>query len=157
MAANLRREAQERGVRPQRLVFAPRVPYAAYRARIPLADLALDTPVYNGGATTLDALACGLPVLASAGSGFAGRMAASALRAAGLEDLVCADLRRYADTAIRLARQRDALDALRQRVLGARSASRLFDVAGRTRQLEAAYLRMHEQAAGGKPPLPFDL
>lgn len=157
MASNLRREAQARGVQPHRLVFAPRVPYADYRNRIPLADLALDTPVYNGGATTLDALACGLPVLTCAGSGFAGRMAASALRAAGMGDMVAADLRGYADTAIRLARQRDALAALKQRVANARTASSLFDAAGRTRQLEAAYLRMHAQAAAGQPPAPFDL
>lgn len=157
MAANLQREAQARGVRPQRLVFAPRVPYAEYRARILLADLALDTRVYNGGATTLDALACGLPVLTCAGSGFAGRMAASALRAAGLDELVCGDLHGYAQTAIRLARQREALAALKQRVTRARTESRLFDVAGRTRQLESAYLRMHERAAGGLPPASFEL
>lgn len=157
MAANLRREAQDRGVRPHRLAFAPRVPYDEYRSRIPLADLALDTPVYNGGATTLDALACGLPVLACAGQGFAGRMAASALRAAGLDELVTADLRGYAETAIRLARRREMLDALKQRVIGARTESRLFDVAGRTRQLEAAFLRMHARAASGQPPAPFDL
>ena len=157
MAANLRREAKDRGVRPQRLVFAARVPYAEYRSRIALADLALDTPVYNGGATTLDALACGLPVLTCQGHGFAGRMAASALQAAGLGDLVAADLRGYAETAVRLARQREALDALRQRVLRARTGSRLFDVAGRTRQLEAAYQRMHDRATSGQAPAPFDL
>lgn len=157
MARNLQREAQERGVRPQRLVFAPRVPYAEYRNRVALADLALDTPVYNGGATTLDALACGVPVLCCASSGFAGRMAASALLAAGLGELVTADLRSYAEVAIRLARQRDALGALRRRVAEARGASRLFDVKRRVGELEAAYLRMLARAATGAAPEPFSL
>jgi predicted O-linked N-acetylglucosamine transferase (SPINDLY family) len=157
MAANLQREALERGVHPHRLVFAQRVPYAEYRARIPIADLALDTPLYNGGATTLDALACGLPVLTCAGSGFAGRMAASALRAAGLDDLVVAELRSYADAAIRLALQRDSLDALKQRVARARTGSRLFDVTRRVRELEASYQRMHARALSGEPPASFDV
>lgn len=156
MKANLSREAQDRGIPADRLVFAPRVPYGTYRARIPLADLALDTPVYNGGATTLDALVAGVPVLTCSGAGFAGRMAASALHAAGLGELVFADLHSYAEAAIRLASNTDERRAMRQRVIDARR-SPLFNVERRARQLEAAYEQMLERSRRGEPPASFDL
>jgi predicted O-linked N-acetylglucosamine transferase (SPINDLY family) len=153
---NLVREAAALGVPAQRLVFAPRVPYAEYRARIPLADLALDTPLYNGGATTLDALVAGVPVLTCPAPGFAGRMAASALAAAGLHELVCRDLDAYTEAAIRLAS-----DAAQRKRLAARVAaslrSPLFDAALRTRQIEAAFEKMFERASRGEPPRSFDL
>ena len=41
--ANLRREAAERGVAPERLVFAPKVSYPDYLARCAIGDLFLDT------------------------------------------------------------------------------------------------------------------
>jgi len=154
MRANLLREAQARGIPPDRLVFAPRVPYDAYRARIGLADLALDTRIYNGGATTLDALLAGVPVLTCSGPGFAGRMAASALHAAGLSDLVFPDLASYARGAIRLASNAGERVRMKERVASARR-SPLFDVERRTRQLEAAYEQMLLRAAAGGAPQSF--
>jgi len=74
---NLRKEAQTRGVDPDRLVFALRVGAPEYRARCRLADLFLDTLPYNGHGTTSDMLWAGLPVLTCAGSTFAGRVAGS--------------------------------------------------------------------------------
>jgi protein O-GlcNAc transferase len=65
-ADNLRREALERVVNPERLVFAKRESYARHLARLPLADLCLDTWPFNGGATTSDALWCGVPVITRA-------------------------------------------------------------------------------------------
>jgi predicted O-linked N-acetylglucosamine transferase (SPINDLY family) len=154
MRANLCREAQARGIPATRLVFAPRVPYEAYRARIPLADLALDTRVYNGGATTLDALIAGVPVMTCSGPGFAGRMAASALHAAGLSDLVFRDLPSYVEGAVRLASNADERRRMRDRVAAARR-SPLFDVERRTRQLEGAYEHMLLRAAAGGTPQTF--
>jgi predicted O-linked N-acetylglucosamine transferase (SPINDLY family) len=58
---NLRREATVRGVAPERLVFAPRVPSDDHLARHRLADLFLDTLPVNAHATASDALWAGLP------------------------------------------------------------------------------------------------
>jgi tetratricopeptide (TPR) repeat protein len=157
MKENLRREAAARGVAAGRLVFAPRARYAEYRARIGLADLALDTHVYNGGATTLDALAAGVPVLTCSAPGFAGRMAASALAAAGLADMVAPDLDAYAARATSLLHDTKGLRALAARVARARQDSSLFDAARRVRELEAAYQKMLERARRGELSASFDL
>ena len=65
---NLRREAEQRGVAPERLIFAASVPLAAdHLARQRQADLFLDTLPYNAHATTADALWAGLPVVTCLG------------------------------------------------------------------------------------------
>ena len=87
-ARNLRREAQARGIAPERLVFAPRVRLDEHLARHRLADLFLDTLPCNAHTTASDALWAGLPILTALGSAFPGRVAASLLYAAGLPELV---------------------------------------------------------------------
>ena len=64
---NLRREAAQRGIGAERLVFAPREPMADYLARHRHADLFLDTLPYNAVGTAYHALLAGLPVLTCAG------------------------------------------------------------------------------------------
>src|SRR5436189_3507313 len=86
---NLRREAQNREVDPNRLVFAQRVSLNKdHLARHRLADLFLDTLPYNAHTTACDALWAGLPVLTCPGETFAGRVAASLLNAVGLSELI---------------------------------------------------------------------
>ena len=89
---NLRRAAEAHGIAPERLVFAPVVKHAEHLARQRLADLFLDTLPVNAHTTASDALSVGLPVVTCTGNAFAGRVAASVLRAAGLPELVASDL-----------------------------------------------------------------
>jgi len=136
--ANLRREAAARGVATHRLVFATRAELPAYLARLKLADLFLDTWPYNAGTTANDALFVGLPLLTLAGETMASRVAASQLATAGLPGLVTRDLAEYEARAIELARSPDKLATLRQKVVDARTASSLFDMASYTRGFEGA-------------------
>ncbi|MCV5090692.1 hypothetical protein OFC13_29120, partial [Escherichia coli] len=82
-------EAVARGINPERLVFAERMPLLAdHLARHRLADLFLDTLPYNAHATACHALWAGVPVLTRLGETFAGRVAASLLQAIDLPELV---------------------------------------------------------------------
>ena len=81
---NLGKEAAARGINPERLVFADRLPLAEHLARHRLADLFLDTLPYNAHTTASDALWAGLPVLTCPGRSFAARVAASLLEAVSL-------------------------------------------------------------------------
>src|SRR5262249_20066069 len=56
MTANLQREAETRGVTPERLIFAERATPSQHLARHRLADLFLDTRPYNAHTTGSDAL-----------------------------------------------------------------------------------------------------
>lgn len=139
--AGLRLEAAAAGVDPERLVIAPRLPPDAHLARCRLADLFLDTLPYNGHTTASDALWAGCPVLTRMGTGFAGRVAASLLRAAGLDEMIAADDDAYLAIARRLAERADGRAALRARLADPRALP-IFDIAGFARKLEEACARM---------------
>ena len=142
--ANLRAAAEARGVPGDRLVFAKGVPLDVHLARHALADLFLDTLPYNAHATASDALWAGLPVLTCLGRSFAGRVAASQLRAAGLSELVTTSLQDYKASAMRLACDAALLSSLRARLVQNRSTVPLFNTDLFRRNIEAAFLDIWE-------------
>jgi protein O-GlcNAc transferase len=137
--ANLRRAAAKRSVDPARLIFAGRVDLAEHLDRQRLADLFLDTVPYNGGATASAALWAGIPLVTCLGTSLVGRMAASMLHAAGLPELVAANLTDYVALAAALARDPTPLQSLRHTLEQSRLSQPLFDTDRFRRHLEAAY------------------
>ena len=154
---NLVRAAAAREIDPARLVFAERSEPEAHLARHRLADLFLDTLPYNAHTTACDALWAGLPVLTCKGAGFAGRVAASLLSAAGIPELVTADLREYEALALRLATDASLLRGLRQRLAQNRSSCPLFDTDRFRRHIENAYTTMWEIHRRGESPRSFSV
>ena len=152
---NLRREARERGVEAERLVFSRPVPLAEFLAMIRLADLFLDTLPYNAHTTANDALWAGLPVLTCVGATFAGRVAGSMLCAVGLPELVTWSLEEYERLALALARTPPMLQELRARLALDRSTMPLFDMARYTRDIETAYMQMWQAWCRGEAAKPF--
>jgi protein O-GlcNAc transferase len=154
---NLSAAAVAAGVDPARLVFAPILPHRDHLARHRHADLFLDTLPCNAHTTASDALWAGLPVLTCAGETFAGRVAGSIVRAAGLAELVTNSPRDYEALALALARDPARLDDIRSRLGAGRLSLPLFDMAKRTRDLEALYTRMDEIWRSGRPAAPITL
>jgi predicted O-linked N-acetylglucosamine transferase (SPINDLY family) len=146
---HLRQEAQARGVEPERLIFATRLPYGAHLARLQLADLFLDTLPYNAGTTASDALRVGVPVLTCVGEAFAARMAGSLLHALGLPELVTEDLAVYGARALDLLRAPQALSSLRTERLHLERRRALFDSARCCQVLEEAFRIIHSRAQQG--------
>nr|HPR44293.1 hypothetical protein [Ottowia sp.] len=155
--ANLRRQAEARGVAGERLVFARRAPYVKYLAQYRQADLFLDTLPFNAGTTASDALWAGLPVLTQLGHSFAGRMAASLLDAVGLPELITRDAAAYEQMALKLATTPELLRELRERLERHRATSPLFNTARFTRHLERAYEMIWARHAQGLSPAEIDV
>ncbi|RAI45450.1 tetratricopeptide repeat protein [Rhodoplanes roseus] len=141
-SANLRAEAQRRGVDPGRLVFAQRAPLADHLARHRQADLFLDTRPYNAHTTASDALWSGLPIVTCEGATFPSRVCSSLLQAVGLPELVTTSLADYEAVALALASEPERLAAIKSRLWQNRSIAPLFDTERFTRDLEAAFLEM---------------
>jgi len=149
---NLRMEAKARGVDPDRLVFAKKLPAPDHLARHRLADLSLDTLPYNAHTTTSDALWAGLPVLTQIGETFAGRVAASLLNAIGLDELIATTARQYEELAIELAINPEKLAAIKMKLANNRLSTPLFDTQLFTRHIETAYEAMYERHRMRMPP-----
>jgi predicted O-linked N-acetylglucosamine transferase (SPINDLY family) len=154
---NLRREAQARGVAPDRLVFAPPVKLEDHLARHRLADLFLDTLPYNAHTTASDALWAGLPVITCQGSTFAGRVAASLLTAINLPELITYSLQEYEVLALKLARDPALLVSLKQKLVRNRETTPLFNTEVFARHVEAAYTTMWDRHRRGEPPTSFSV
>jgi predicted O-linked N-acetylglucosamine transferase (SPINDLY family) len=154
---NLRSAAASAGVDPDRLIFAPRMPYAKHLSRLSHADLFIDTFPCTAHTTASDALWAGVPVLTRMGRSFASRVAASLLSALGLEELITSTPQQFEELAIELARSPARIAQLRQRLDVARQTSALFDGKRFCRNLEAAFELMTQRHRRGVAPAPIDL
>lgn len=109
----------------ERTIVLPALPHEDY-LRVNLAcDAMLDTLHWSGGNTTLDALACGLPVVTLPGPFMRGRQSAAMLRAVGAEMLVAADREDYVRIASQLVDDAGSRHAIARTIRDGRGA--LFD------------------------------
>jgi protein O-GlcNAc transferase len=152
---NLRREAADRSVKPDRLVFAEKIEKAEHLSRLKSADLALDTRIVNGHTTTSDSLWAGVPVITLQGSHFASRVSSSLLNAVGLPELVTDCLEQYERLAVRLASHSAELKTVRHKLHINRLKMPLFDTARFVRNLELAYSSMWRIFIEGRAPTPI--
>ncbi len=150
---NLRREAADRGVDPQRLIFAEdKVGDEQHFSRLALADLFVDNWPYNAHTTASDALWAGVPVLTLLGGGFASRVAASLLQGAGLPAFVCDSEDHYRARLLELLRDPQPLVAAREHLQAERLLLPIFDSQVFASDLLALFERMHERWMQGLAP-----
>lgn len=154
---NLRREASNRGIAPDRLIFADFVSQTDHLARLPLADLFLDTWPVCAHTSAADALWMGLPILTHPQRSFASRVAGSLLNAIGLPELIASDIESYERIAVSLARDSSSLAALRTRLEENRRTSRVFDTNLFAKDIERVYETMWQTHLRGEPPKSFDI
>lgn len=148
--SNLLKETEKRGVEPTRIIFANRQSLADHRARIALADIALDTFPYNSGATASDVLRAGVPLVTCMGETFVSRMAGSLLHTLGMQELCTTRRADYVSLAIELARNAAKRDTIRRKLGEQLSTSILYQSDKFAAQLEQLLRAMHEQAKSGR-------
>ena len=86
---------------------------------------------------------------------FAGRVAGSLLRAAGLPELVTTSLAQYEALALALAQDPARNAAVKAKLAAALPHCALYDTERYCRHLEAAYVAMWERQQLGEPPAAF--
>jgi predicted O-linked N-acetylglucosamine transferase (SPINDLY family) len=150
----LRTLAAERGIDPNRLIFAPKIANPAHLARYPLADLFLDSFPYGAHTTASDALWMGVPVLTFSGRSFASRVCGSLVRAANLPELVCDGPEDFVKRAIALGHDRETLRRYREKLVQNRDKCVLFDMDGHVRALEGLFQQMWQEFQDGNLPQP---
>jgi predicted O-linked N-acetylglucosamine transferase (SPINDLY family) len=138
--ARLERALVSRGCAPGRhLLMLPYLRHDDYLRLNGVCDLMLDCLHWSGGNTTLDAIACGLPVATLPGASMRSRQSAAMLRMAGLDTLVAADAGAYVDTALRLAQDVAYREAIRTRLRAGAAA-----VFAQAAPLQSLQCKIHE-------------
>jgi protein O-GlcNAc transferase len=121
-----------------RMKLLPNMDHADY-LRVNLAcDAMLDSLYWSGGNTSLDAIACGLPVVTRPGELMRGRQSFGMLSILGLGELAAATDGEYVDIALRLGRDPAYRSAVRAAL--SEKSNRLFDQEAPVRALEAFLL-----------------
>lgn len=151
--ANIKMEAEKRGIVQNRIVFGSRIGASENLARYRSADLFLDTLPYNAGTTASDAIWSGLPVLTCMGESFASRVAASLLNAIELPELITTTREEYEAKAIELATNPTKIKAIKEKLECNRKTTALFDTQRFTGHIETAYSEMYRRY---KADLPLD-
>ena len=148
----LSRQAAARGIDSSRVVFAPFVPTTEHLARLPLADVFLDTFPYGAHTTCSDALWMGLPVLTQVGRSVASRVAASLLAAVGLPTLAVDNAEDYEELAVMLSCDGEALCDIRDHLWDNRRDLPLFDNPRFAAELGDALAGMARRWQAGEAP-----
>lgn len=147
----LKREAENRGVDPARIVFTDRVAKEIYLHRSTLADVFLDTRTYNAYTTGSDALWAGCPMLTFPGERMASRSGASLCQATGLgEDMIATSAEDYEEKAVLLGNDPGRLQDLKRRLAEVRHSCPLFDVHTWTRDFERLHTALWGEYAANQ-------
>jgi len=85
-----------------RIRFLPRQSYADYLNLLAVSDVMLDTIHFNGGTTTYEGLAVGIPIVTLPTQFMRGRMTQGCYQRMGMMDCVAANPQEYIDLALKL-------------------------------------------------------
>lgn len=136
---NLKSELKKKDIEPERIIFSDKLHISEHLARIKYADLFLDTFPYNAHTSCSDSIWAGLPVLTLEGDSFQSRVASSLLKTSGLNDLVAKNKDEYVEKAVRIARNKEHLNYLKNKLINSRESNPLFDNKSFANNIEKAY------------------
>jgi protein O-GlcNAc transferase len=102
-------------------------------------DVSLDIPHFNGGNTTLEALAVGTPVVTMATDFMRGRVCAAIYRKMGVGSLIAKNPEEYVDLAVRLAKDDRFRDQIKDKI--EKKVDRLFENNKVIREWEQFFLK----------------
>ena len=144
-STKFRAELEERlmrcGLPLDRVILEPRSPANQFVLYNKI-DIALDPFPAGGGATSMDTLWMGVPLVTLAGNSFASRMGVTFLTNAGLPELIAADEDQYVEIAVALATDNARLRTLRHNLRERVVKSPVMDQALFARDMEDAYRGM---------------
>lgn len=142
---SLHAEAKAHGIDPARVIFAQRVGKHEHSLRLRLADIFLDSIIYNAHSTASDALWANLPIVTLWGNTFPSRVAAALIsNAMEHSEIVVHSLKDYEDVAVQLAESIHLRRRIRDDLAANALASPLFDSERTANSVEIAYQVMHD-------------
>jgi len=132
-------------VDPDRILFFDRVPYLELFKYYNRIDIALSPFPWPGVTTFCEGCWMGVPFVYQKGKRFLERAGDSFLRLLDMQDWLAADVDHYVQIAAEKARDLDGLIALRKNLRARFMASPLCDARAFARDLENAFLEMHNR------------
>ena len=142
---NIKKEFEKRNIERERIVYSRCVPHEEHLARYKIADLLLDTEIYNAHTTAMEALFMGCPVITCPGSTYTNRVGGALLTALEIPELICKDITEYEEQVVKLCNTPGALKKLHKKVEEKIKTADLFNTEKFTRSFENSVLEMYEE------------
>ncbi len=134
-----------KGIDSSRLYFIPRLEYADYLINLATVDIALDPFPYNGGTTSIDTLAMGVPFVTLAGRHSIARGGVSLLSNVGLSDFIAESPEEYVSIIKRYADHPEMLAEIRMNLRQRMESSAIMDSEAFVRDFEQMYRQWWER------------
>lgn len=134
----------------KRMIFLPRMDRDAYLQVNRSCDVMLDTLYWSGGNTSLDALACALPIVTLPGEFMRGRQSYAMLKMMGLDELIARDKKDYVAIALRLGADSAWREEIRQQI--SQNTDKVFENELPVKELEQFLLSRFNVAERGQAP-----
>ena len=141
-AVNLKNEAKNKSIDPDRIILADHLPNDEHLKRIKLADLFLDTFPYNAHTTASDAVRMGVPIITLIGNSFQSRVGASILNCIKMNELITKNQKDYQKLAIELGTNFEKFIKVKDNLRNLVKNSSLFDSGKFIKNLEDLYLKI---------------
>jgi predicted O-linked N-acetylglucosamine transferase (SPINDLY family) len=132
-------------------VFIPWLPRPAFYGLLHQADIYLDTIGFSGFNTAMQAIECGLPIVAQERRFMRGRLGSGILNRMGLPELVAKTDEEYVELAVRLGKDADYRSHIRERILASRGV--LFNDLTPVRALEEFLTKVTRRAEERVQPM----
>ena len=105
--------------------FLPGLKHSDYLNVVSLSDIFLDTIGFSGGFTSLDAIACGLPIVTLPTELMRGRQSYGMLNIIGVSETIAENEKEYIDIAVKLGKDKIFQETIRKNIIARRNL--LFD------------------------------
>ncbi|XP_025206937.1 UDP-N-acetylglucosamine--peptide N-acetylglucosaminyltransferase 110 kDa subunit-like [Melanaphis sacchari] len=138
---NLRKFASDLNFDSSRIIFADLIPKYQHLNRIQLADIYLDSFLYNGHMACLDALWAGIPVITFPGKKLVTLVTNSQLFSLGMKNLFAHNEKQYIEIAIQLAMNKQLLENAKKGIWNLKTNSKLFKIDGFVNQVMAFLIK----------------
>jgi protein O-GlcNAc transferase len=124
-------------------VMLPPLPHTDYLNLNLVSDIFLDTFSWSGGNTTLEAIACNLPVVTCPGEFMRGRHSYGILKMLGVTETIAKDEAEYIEIAVRLGLDKQWRQSMIQQIM--QNHDRLYEDKTCVEALEAFYQRVVQE------------
>jgi predicted O-linked N-acetylglucosamine transferase (SPINDLY family) len=142
---NLRKEANNRGVDIERIIFSKSMNYFNHTIKYKFCDLFLDTFPYNAHSTASSCLLSGCPLITVKGDSFHTRVGSSILLNLNLSELICENIQEYENKATTIANSHQELQRIKNKLYNSLINSKTFNTKNHTENLEKAYNKIYER------------
>ena len=144
---NILKEFKKREISEDRIIFTKMLPHSDHLARYKIADLFLDTELYNAHTTGMEALFMGCPLITCPEHNtLTGRAGGTLLTALEMPEMICKDISEYEEKVVELCNTPGALKKLREKTTQKAKTAPLFDMQKFTRSFEKAVREMYEES-----------